>query len=223
MGQQNPWLTTTEEPVAVGAAAPAASTPAHGGPTRRGPAQPQRGVDELDAVDRLPRRTPRASATLWWLGAHGGAGETTLAELLPGSRAADHCWPAEADPVIADPVTVRPVVLLCRGHARGLHAAQTALTDWASGAVPGVHLLGLVIVADAPQRTPKPLRDLARVVSGGAPAVWHLPWIEALRYAPVAATATPSAARGLLRDITRLTGSTTHSVNHTAPTREDSP
>lgn len=212
MGQQNPWLTTTEEPVAVEAPA---SSPS---PKRGGPAHPQRGVDELDAVDRLPRRTPRASATVWWLGAHGGAGETTLAELLPGSRAADHCWPAEADPV-----TARPVVLLCRGHARGLHAAQTALTDWASGAVPGVHLLGLVIVADAPQRAPKPLRDLARVVSGGAPTVWHLPWIEALRYVPAAATATPSAARGLLRDITRLTGSTTHSVNHTAPTREDSP
>lgn len=212
MGQQNPWVTTTEQQGAVEAPAPAPL------PTRRGPAYPQRGVDELDAVDRLPRRTPRSSATVWWLGAHGGAGETSLAELLPGSRAADHCWPAEADPA-----TARPVVLVCRGHARGLHAAQTALTDWASGAVPGVHLLGLVIVADAPQRTPKPLRDLARVVGGGAPTVWHLPWIEALRYAPVTATATPSAARGLLRDITRLTGPTTHSVNHTALTREDSP
>src|SRR5690625_7783755 len=65
-------------------------------------------------------------------------------------------------------------------HAHGLLATQTAATKWASGAV-DVDLLGLVLVADAPGRLSRPLRDLARLVSGGLPRVWNLPWIEAWR------------------------------------------
>ncbi|WP_299039844.1 DUF6668 family protein [uncultured Pseudokineococcus sp.] len=193
--------------------------------------RPQQGVDELDAVDRLPRRTPAAPALAWWLGAHGGAGETTLAEYLPGSRAADHAWPTSADAT-----TPSRVVLVARSHARGLRAAQRALTDWASGAVPGVDLLGLVIVADAPQRLPKPLRDLTRVVGGGAPRVWHLPWIEAARYAPSDGTTPPPApARRVLRSIAQLTDplpadtaptvpapTVTTGASASAPAREDS-
>jgi len=184
----------------------------------RGPVAPQGGVDELDAVDRLPRRPAAASALAWWLGAHGGAGESTLAEWLPGSRTADHRWPtALAGPV--DPAGVPSrVVLVCRSHARGLQAAQKALTDWASGAVPGVELLGLVVVADAPGRLPKPLRDLARLVGGGAPRVWHLPWIEAARYAPTdGTTAPPAPARKLLREVTHLAQARTSAPATSSP------
>ena len=35
-------------------------------------------------------------AAVWWLGAHGGAGESTLEELFSGSRAAGHSWPVTA-------------------------------------------------------------------------------------------------------------------------------
>lgn len=198
----NPWLAATQEASAeaVTSFTPQSVLSVDDAPPVTGPARPQQGVDELDAVDRLPRRTPAVPALAWWLGAHGGAGESTLAEYLPGSRAADHAWPTSADP--SSPA---PVVLVCRSHARGLRAAQRALTDWASGAVPGVELLGLVVVADAPQRLPKPLRDLSRLVAGGAPRVWHLPWIEAARYAPAEATTSPPApARALVRSISRL-------------------
>lgn len=186
---QNPWLAAaTREP-----------DPDEVEDAPVGPSRPQRGVDEPETIDRLPRRTPELTAQVWWLGAHGGAGESTLTEYLPGSRAADHRWPTSADPAAPS-----PVVLVCRAHARGLHAAQRALTDWASGAVPDVHLLGLVVVADAAGRLPKPLRDLARLVAGGAPRVWHLPWIEAARYAPAEATSPPASARALVRSISRL-------------------
>lgn len=232
MAQHNPWLTAPQEPSpdpvttrpapsatpsTSQAAPPAQPRESAVEPTaaqvvqRRGPSAPQGGVDELDAVDRLPRRTPPATALTalaWWLGAHGGAGESTLAEWLPGSRPADHRWPtgpAGPDSAAGAAGGPSPVVLVCRSHARGLQAAQRALTDWASGAVPGVELLGLVVVADAPGRLPKPLRDLARLVGGGAPRVWHLPWLEAARYAPVdGTTGPPAAARKLLREVTHL-------------------
>lgn len=63
----------------------------------------------------------------------------------------------------------------------GLSAARSAMTQWASGAVPQTELLGLVIVADAPGRLPKPLRDFSELVAGGVPRVWNVEWIEAWR------------------------------------------
>ena len=204
----NPWLAATQEPstdvvtaVTTPGAAPAVAADVLADVVT-GPVRPQAGVDELDAVDRLPRRIPQVPALAWWLGAHGGAGESTLAEYLPGSRAADHAWPTSGAAEVGAPARV---VLVARSHARGLRAAQRALTDWASGAVPGVELLGLVVVADAPGRTPKPLRDLSRLVAGGAPRVWHLPWIEAARYAPTEGPASvPASARALVRSISHL-------------------
>ncbi|GAA3612891.1 hypothetical protein GCM10022266_27170 [Agrococcus terreus] len=42
-------------------------------------------------------------------------------------------------------------------------------------------VLGLVLIADAPGKLPKPLKELVHVVSGGAPRTWHLPWDPAMR------------------------------------------
>lgn len=48
---------------------------------RRAPSSPQPGVPVPDMVDRLPRRAAALPTTVWWLGVHGGAGESTLATL----------------------------------------------------------------------------------------------------------------------------------------------
>ncbi|MFZ0088399.1 MAG: DUF6668 family protein [Solirubrobacteraceae bacterium] len=108
---------------------------------------------------------------MWFvLGVHGGAGETTLAALLPGAGAADHAWPLSPDPR-------RParVLLVARTSHAGLLAAQHALRDWASGAV-AAELLGLVLMADAPGRLPRQLRPLADLVASATPRIWELPW-----------------------------------------------
>jgi hypothetical protein len=131
---------------------------------------------EPDAADRLPRRTVTGAATLWVTGVHGGAGESRLTGFLDGARATDHAWPVPADGF------GRPSVLLvCRSDMRGLKAAQGALIQWASGAAPSVDLLGLAVLADAPGKLPKPLRDFAVLVGGGAPRLWILPWVESWR------------------------------------------
>ena len=162
----------------------------------------QGGVVLPEPLDRLPRRllADDERTAVWWLGAHGGAGETTLEELFSGSRAADHSWPLTD----ADRPPAR-VVLVARTHAQGLRAAQSAIREWAAGDVQ-VLLLGLVLIADAPGRLPHSLRQLADLIAGGVPAVWSLPWIEAWRVGePPAPHNAPKVVRRLLEDLRVMT------------------
>lgn len=127
----------------------------------------------------LPAWSPEGAAgSVWWVGCHGGAGESTLAGLFGGSVATGHRWPALPARLPGRPAAV---VLVARTSHAGLAAAQRALTQWAAGDTPAVDLLGLVLSADVPGRLPRPLRDYARLVGGGAPRVWALPWIGAWR------------------------------------------
>jgi hypothetical protein len=186
----NPWITRPAPADGADTAAPEVHVP---------PAAvistPLRGMVEPDAADRLARRTTTGSAVLWVTGAHGGAGESRIAGLLPGARTADHCWP-----VLQDGAKPR-VLLVCRADMRGLTAARSALTEWASGAAPEVDLLGLAVLADAPGKTPRPLRDFAAIVGGGAPRLWILPWVEAWRHGE---SMSPPPAREYQRFITDL-------------------
>ena len=154
----NPWITRPAPADGADTAAPEAHVP---------PAAvisaPLRGMVEPDAADRLGRRTVAGSAALWVTGAHGGSGESRIADLIGGARATGHCWP-----VLQDGGKPR-VLLVCRADMRGLTAARSALTEWVSGAAPAVDLLGLAVLADAPGKTPKPLRDFTAIVGGGAP------------------------------------------------------
>lgn len=166
-----------------------------------GPVSPQFGVPAPDSVDQLRTRVvSEGLARLWILGAHGGAGESTIAELDRGFAAASHVWPQAA-------ANHRPtrVLIVSRTSSRGLHAAKAAAKQWAAGLVSGVELVGLVLIADAPGRLlPKPLRYLSKVIGGGYPHVWHVPWIEAWRLGDtVSPDAAPRQVRSLLTDLDR--------------------
>ena len=142
----NPWLTRPEEPEQ--AAVPEPVQPL----VPWGPSRPQARVPVPDHVDQLPiYQMPRA-AQLWIVGAHGGSGESTLAALSPDWTETCHGWPA------ADPSNPVRVLVVARSNSAGLRAAQRAAQQWASGSVPGVSLVGLVTIADAPGRLPRPLR-----------------------------------------------------------------
>ncbi|MEV8150481.1 DUF6668 family protein [Arthrobacter sp. NPDC080073] len=159
---------------------------------------PLKGMVQPDAADRLGRRTMPGSAALWITGAHGGAGENRIAELLPGARVTDHCWP-----VLPDGSTPR-VLLVCRADMRGLTTARNALTQWASGAAPKLDLLGLAVLADAPGKTPKALRDFAAIVGGGAPRLWTLPWVEAWRHGDSTTPPLPGEYHRFITDLAVL-------------------
>lgn len=166
----NPWL---PEPLAPSPAGEDWTAQASVATT--GPSAPQSGIPAPDLVDQLPVHRVDPTAALWLVGAHGGAGESTLAELDGAWAAGSHAWPSAHDGRPAQ------VVIVARTSARGLLAAKAAAKQWASGLVRDVELLGLVLTADAPGRLPKPLRELARVVGGGYPRTWHVPWVESWR------------------------------------------
>lgn len=188
----NPWVSRPQAQAETATVA----TPVAIGPAVTGPTAPQRGIPAPDRVDQLRAFERRASAPLWWLGVHGGAGESTLAALVPEWPASDHGWPQ------APGAAPARVVLVARSNVRGLRAAQAAATQWAAGLVPFVEVVGLVIVADAPGRLPKPLRDLAHVVGGGVPRTWSLPWIESWRLGePPAVETAPREVRRLVDEL----------------------
>lgn len=130
----------------------------------------QRSVTPPDVADRLGAFAATATPLVWVLGTHGGAGETTVAGLIPGAAAAGHLWP--------DQHPEPAVVLTARTHPAGLRAAQLAMRCWAAGVTPQVRLLGLVLVADAPGKLPREIRDHIAVLRGGVPRLWQLGWDE---------------------------------------------
>lgn len=191
----NPWLSRPTTPPPTQAAPVASVHDAFG------PVAPQRGIPAPDRVDQLPIHDRGATAALWWVGTHGGSGESTLAALMPGTQAAGHAWPRTPSQ------TPARTVLVARGDARGLRAAQDAMRQWAAGLVPSVEVLGLVVMADAPGRVPRSLRDLLQVVSGGVPRTWSVPWVEAWRVGePPALSSSPREVQRLVDELTALIG-----------------
>ena len=157
------------------------------------------GVDMPDAAQLLPLLKlgrEDEGVVVWWVGVHGGAGETTLEEIFRGSRAAGHRWPVAPSGSLP-----AMVVLVARTDARGLRATQCAMRDWQTREL-NLRLLGLVLMADAPTRPPRAVRDLQRVIGGGVPRVWSMSWVECWRAGEVPSRAnSPRQAERLLADL----------------------
>jgi hypothetical protein len=128
----------------------------------------------------LGEGTASGAARWWWLGVHGGAGVSTLAELVPGGADAFRFWPSPS--VHGGP---DGLVLICRTHAHGLRCARAALNQWNSHDVPDrLTMLGLVAIADAPGKLPIPQAQALRLLSGAVDRLWTVPYLEDLRRAP---------------------------------------
>lgn len=197
----NPWVTSPDEGIEE-------ETPDVHVPPDAVISTPLKGMVEPDTADRLANRTMTGTAAVWVVGSHGGAGESRTADLLDGARPTGHCWP-----VLQDGSKPR-VLLVCRADMRGLTTAQSALTQWASGAAPAVELIGLAVLADAPGKTPKALRDFTAIVGGGAPRLWTLPWVEAWRHGDSTSTPTSREYQRFITDVTALVTETNPSTNH---------
>ena len=197
----NPWVTSQDEGIEE-------ETPDVHVPPAAVISTPLKGMVEPDTADRLANRTMTGTAAVWVVGSHGGAGESRTADLLDGARPTGHCWP-----VLQDGSKPR-VLLVCRADMRGLTTAQSALTQWASGAAPAVELIGLAVLADAPGKTPKALRDFTAIVGGGAPRLWTLPWVEAWRHGDSTSTPTTREYQRFITDVTALVTETNPSANH---------
>ena len=109
------------------------------------------------------------------LGAHGGAGVTSLLRAGLDELAVDagRCWPQAG-----------PVLLVARTSTSGLEWARDLARQHASGrAGADVELLGLVLVSDAPGRLPARTDALRDLVRGAFGRTWQLPWLEEWRVA----------------------------------------
>lgn len=160
-----------------------------------GPRAPQgAGVPRPERALPVARPPLGDGQSWWWLGVHGGAGVSSLEQAVPGGRDAGRAWPVTQGG--------QSVVLVARSTAHGLAAAQNAAQQWASRMVTGIDLLGLVVVADAPGRRPRVLRDRVSLVSGAVPRLWEIPWVEPWR---LGEPHLPKECSLLARDLTRLT------------------
>jgi hypothetical protein len=108
------------------------------------------------------------------LGAHGGAGVTSLLRAGLDKIAVDarRCWPAGGS-----------ILLVARTSTSGLEWARDLARQHASGLASDAELLGLALIADAPGRLPARAAELRHLMSGAFPRVWHLPWLEEWRLA----------------------------------------
>lgn len=119
----------------------------------------------------VPRADGRPPA-IWLLGAHGGAGVSTLEAIWAPAADSRRGWPAaEATPF---------VVVVARMHAAGLDAAQRLCLQHQGGGAGGCELLGLVTVAAAPSRPAVSLSRRREIVAASAGASWHIDWVPEL-------------------------------------------
>ena len=134
------------------------------------------GLQELNGAPPGADRSGayRAGAHWAWAGAHGGAGTTTLCQAVPGGADFGRLLPEEAgSPGL-------PAVVVCRSNAKGLAAARGAARRAASL---GTRVLGLVVVADMPERRrPKPLAEALYLARGAYEETWEVPWVPAWRF-----------------------------------------
>jgi hypothetical protein len=134
---------------------------------------------------------------MWWLGVHGGAGESTLADLFKGTRAAGHRWPVgSADGAKA------VVVLVARTSFSGMTAVQVAMREWDQRLRAHVFVAGLVLIAHRPGRLPKGLQRLQRDLLGATERMWLVPWCESWSVGEIPSRAnSPKAVERLCADL----------------------
>lgn len=161
---------------------------------------------QLPGGGRLMPTTDGRPGGMALLAAHGGAGVSSLLRAglaTAGAVDAQRRWPANGR-----------VLLLARTSTGGLEWARDLARQHASGhAGPGVELVGLVLVADAPGRLPARIGALADLVCGAFVCCWQVPWLTEWRLAAVTEPLPvhPEVAR-LTADVHAMTAEPTATV-----------
>nr|WP_120492068.1 DUF6668 family protein [Corynebacterium lactis] len=128
----------------------------------------------ISAQSLVEDEAEEPAPAVWLVGAHGGAGATTLAHVLAPMGDAGCRWPAgEENPYCA---------VVCRSTAEGLERAHQAALQARAGKAGDIVLLGIIIVDDAPGRTPKALERKISVISEHF-RIWRIPYLEGIRVA----------------------------------------
>ena len=151
----------------------------------------------------IPSFTAPVTDRVWLVGAHGGAGCTTIRHSDP-ERFADA---GRALPVSPDPSMPSRVILCAMGTGRGLESLRALLADQSAGLFGASILLGAAITDPAP-RVPRPL-VAARIQLSSAVRVWRVPHIKGLELAGFPRRY-PAAYSRLVRDVDAMPRATAH-------------
>lgn len=116
---------------------------------------------------------------VWFVGAHGGAGVSTLTHYLPFAGDSRRAWPSGQYREIESPYAV----LVARETIEGLRAAHEAIIAHGDTGMQ-CELLGLITVA-ASDRPAKPVRQYLDVVRASVPAHWPIAHHRFLAHAAV--------------------------------------
>lgn len=118
---------------------------------------------------------------VWLVGAHGGAGTSTIAAMLEPFGDAGQRWPSQDE--------FPYCVIVCRSTRMGLDAAQSAVLQAQAGAAGPCEVLGILVIADTPGKAPKSLTQRMQIISD-LTHVWQLPYETGLREARIEELAT---------------------------------
>lgn len=146
-----------------------------------GPKQPLARHSDAEPAPLLPLGNSDGTGALRVVTTHGGAGGSTLTQLL-GTALADDMgtlWP-QPHPWVPESAGGR-VLLVARAHRNGLLALREVLTAWHAGAyATGLPLAGVCVIDDGPRLTKAQVAEI-RSLTAMSPHGWHLPWQESLR------------------------------------------
>ena len=123
------------------------------------------------AVHPEPIVDVRPGPAVWLLGAHGGAGVSTLARYWDFADDADRGWPCGTDRETESPY----VVVVCRETIEGLGNAHDLILEHRDRGLE-CELLGLVTVANAAGEPAKDVRQHRAIVAGAVHHDWSIGW-----------------------------------------------
>ncbi|TVS26968.1 DUF6668 family protein [Corynebacterium sanguinis] len=113
---------------------------------------------------------------VWLVGAHGGAGVTSLSKVLAPCGDAGQQWPDQDESPWC--------VIVARATRTGVEAAHDVALQAQVGKNGRCRVIGVILVADAPGKTPKAVEQRATVIGKVVPNIWHVPyfseWCEVL-------------------------------------------
>lgn len=113
------------------------------------------------------------SPLVWLVGAHGGAGVSTLAHSIAPCGDAGQQWPVHDQ--------FPWCVIVARSTRSGVEAAHDAALQAQVGKAGHCRVLGVILVDDAPGKTPKSVEQKITVVKKVVPMIWRVPYFPQWR------------------------------------------
>ena len=168
-----------------------------------GPASPAVAPEVQGEVVSWPQREVERRTGVFIAGLHGGAGASTLSQLLNLVDGYDAYDAGQGWPVAAGwtrPRAELNVIAVYRPTRAGIAAATHFARAWAASTLPDSRLLGIVAIDDGPKLLAAQKNAVKRI-GHMTPHGWHIGWHEPWRISAPEPSDIPRSTRRTLRSI----------------------